>query len=47
MKAALEFMITPVEAGSGMANDIDARISAIGRGCLEGKGTLRNDDLNE
>jgi importin-5 len=47
MKAALEFMITLVEAGSGMANDIGPWISATMRGCLEGMGTLRNDVLDE
>ena len=47
MKATLELMITLIEAGYGMANDIDAWISAIVRGCLEGMGTIRNDDLDE
>lgn len=47
MKAALEFMITLIEAGSGMMNDVDSWVSAIVRGCLDGMGTRRNDDLDE
>ena len=47
MKAALEFMITLSEAGSGIVNEVDGWVAAIVRGCLEGMGTLRDDDLDE
>jgi importin-5 len=47
MKAALEFMITLSEAQSSTANDVDGWAAAILRGCLEGMGTLRDDDLEE
>ncbi|KIM80082.1 hypothetical protein PILCRDRAFT_543941 [Piloderma croceum F 1598] len=47
MKAALEFMITLSEAGSTMVTEVDGWVAAIVRGCLEGMGTLRNDDLDE
>jgi importin-5 len=47
MKAALEFMITLSEAASGMVNEVDGWVAAIARGCLEGMGTLRDDDLDE
>jgi hypothetical protein len=47
MKATLEFMITLSEAGSAMVNEVDGWVPAIVRGCLEGMGTLRNDDLDE
>jgi importin-5 len=47
MKAALEFMITLSEAGSTMVIEVDGWVAAIVRGCLEGMGTLRNDDLDE
>jgi len=47
MKAALEFMVTLSEAGSTMVIEVDGWIAAIVRGCLEGMGTLRNDDLDE
>jgi importin-5 len=47
MKAALEFMITLSEAGSGIVNEVDGWVASIVRGCLEGMGTLRDDDLDE
>jgi importin-5 len=47
MKAALEFMITLSEAGSGIVNEVDGWVAAIVRGCLEGMGTLRDDNLDE
>ena len=47
MKAIIEFMITLSEAGSTMVTEVDGWIAAIVRGCLEGMGTLRNDDLRE
>ena len=47
MKAALEFMITLSEAQYSTVNDVDGWAAAILRGCLEGMGTLRNDDPKE
>ena len=47
MKVALEFMITLSEAKYSMVNDVNGWVAAIVRGCLEGMGTLRNNDLDE
>jgi hypothetical protein len=47
MRATLEFMVTLSEAGSVMANDVDGWVHAIARGCLEGMGTLQDDNLDE
>ena len=47
MKAALEFMVTLTEAAPGIVNEVDGWVAIIVRGCLEGMGTLRDDDLDE
>lgn len=45
-KAALEFMISLSEAKPGMVKRVDGWVPAIVRGCLEGMGELREDDLD-
>jgi hypothetical protein len=46
-KGALEFMMTLTEANSGMVKNVNGWAAAIVRGCLEGMGTLRDEDLTE
>lgn len=45
-KAALEFMISLSEAKPGMVKRFNGWVPAIVRGCLEGMGELREDDLD-
>lgn len=44
-KAALEFMISLSEAKPSMVKQVDGWTAAVVRGCLEGMGELRDDDL--
>lgn len=44
-KAALEFMISLSEAKPNMVKKVDGWTAAVVRGCLEGMGELRDDDL--
>lgn len=46
-KSALEFMMTLTEANSGMVKNVNGWAAAIMRGCLEGMGTLCDEDLVE
>ena len=46
-KAALEFMITLSMEKPETVSSVDGWVSTIVRGCLEGMGTLPDDDLDE
>jgi hypothetical protein len=45
-KAALEFMISLSEAKPSMVRKVEGWTGAIVRGCLEGMGELRDDNLD-
>ena len=47
MKAVLEFMLTLTQAKSGVFMSVHEWTAAVVRGCLEGMGMLRDDQLEE